>query len=101
MIILPRKSVFTKNVRNVGEEMAMNAAGSSCEQVDDAGARRFEVNVEASEKPVEPLAVDQAHNRGPVGDRPQEATREKRDEKLDLWMKNIKEFIRNIDVKSL
>jgi hypothetical protein len=83
------------------EAMAMNAAGRSRKQIDNAGVRRLELNVDAAEKPVESLGVDQAQNRSPVGETPQEAAREKRDEKLDLWMKNIKEFIRNIDVKSL
>jgi hypothetical protein len=73
------------------------------EQIDNSGAGQFELNVDAHEKPVEP-AADKAQTRGAgprIGEPPQEAAQKSKDEKLDLWMKNIKEFIRNIDVTSL
>ncbi len=75
----------------------MNDAGSS---FDNSGAMPFEVNVEAPDKPVESFDVERAQTAAKAGE-PQEAAHEQRDEKLDLVMKNIKEFIRNIDVKSL
>ncbi len=58
------------------------------------------MNVEAPEKPAESFAVEQTQTAAKAGE-PQEAVQKQSDEKLDLWMKNIKEFIRNIDVKSL
>jgi hypothetical protein len=80
----------------------MNAAGRNSERIDNSGARQFELNVEVSEKPVEALAADHAQTRGQVGgEQPRETAQKQQDEKLDLWMRNIKEFIRNIDVKSL
>lgn len=84
----------------MGEEKAMSYAGSNLEQIDNAGARQFEVNVEVPEKPVESVVVEQSHP-VQVGEPAQEAAKEQVDEKLDLWMKSVKEFIRNIDVKSL
>jgi len=64
------------------------------------GDRPFEVNVEKPEKPVGPFAAEQAQTPAKAG-KSQEAPQNHRDEKLDLWMENIKQFIRNIDVKSL
>ena len=75
----------------------MKDVGSS---FDNSAARPFELNVEASDKPVEPFAVERTQTAAKAGD-PQEAAQKQRDEKLNLLMKNIKEFIRNIDVKSL
>ena len=75
----------------------MNDAGNS---IDNSGARPFEVNVEAHNKVVEPLEAERTQTAAKAGE-PQEAAQKQRDEKLDLLMKNIKEFIRNIDVKSL
>jgi hypothetical protein len=72
----------------------------SSEQIDNLGARPFEVNVEGPEKPVESFGGEQTQTAVNVGET-QEAVQKRSDEKLDLWMKNIKEFIRNIDVKSL
>jgi len=72
----------------------------SSEQIDNLGAKPFEMNVEGPEKPVESFGVEQSHTAVKAGETPQ-AVQEQLDEKLDLWMKNIKEFIRNIDVKSL
>ncbi len=79
----------------------MNTAGRKSEQMTGSEARQVGLNVDAPEKPDEPLSVDKAQTRGQIGEPPQEAAQEKRDEKLDLWMQNVKEFIRNIDVKSL
>ena len=73
-------------------------------QADNSKARQFELNVEAHDKQIEPPAADQAQagtGDPRVGEPPREAAQESQDEKLDLWMKNIKEFIRNIDVWSL
>jgi hypothetical protein len=64
------------------------------------GARPPEVNVEVHEKPVDSFAADKAKDAVKVA-KPHQAVREQREEKLDTWMENIKEFIRNIDVKSL
>jgi hypothetical protein len=72
----------------------------SSEQIDNLGARPFEVNVEAPEKPAESFGGEQTQTVVNVGET-QEAVQKRSDEKLDLWMKNVKEFIRNIDVKSL
>ncbi len=79
------------------EVETMNDVGSS---IGNSGARPFEVNVEAPDKPVESFAVERTQTAAKAGE-PQEAAQEQRDEKLDLLMKNVKEFIRNIDVKSL
>ncbi len=75
----------------------MNDVGRS---IDNSGARHFEVNVETPDKPAEPFSVERTQTSA-KGGKPQEATHKQGDEKLDLLMKNIKEFIRNIDVKSL
>jgi hypothetical protein len=75
----------------------MNDVGSS---INNSGARPFEVNVEAPDKPVGPLAAERTQTAANAVE-PQEAAQEQRDEKLDQLMKNTKEFIRNIDVKSL
>src|SRR5208337_5590220 len=77
------------------EEETMNS-----ERIDNLGARPFEVSVEAPEKPAESFVVEQAQTAVKAGET-QEAVQKQSDEKLDLCMKNIKEFIRNIDVKSL
>lgn len=79
----------------------MNAEKRNSEQLNNSGARQFELSVEGPEKPVPALGVEQAQTGGRAGERPQEAAQKQQDEKLDLWMKNIREFIRNIDVKSL
>ncbi len=93
--------LYLKNSRAGGarfwEGEAMNDVGSS---FDNSAARLFEVNVEAPDKPVESFEVERTQTPAKTGV-PQEATHEQRDEKLDLLMKNIKEFIRNIDVNSL
>ncbi len=75
----------------------MNYVGSG---FDSSGARPFEVNVEAPEKAVESFAAERTQTAAKAGE-PPEAAQAQGDEKLDLLMKNIKEFIRNIDVKSL
>ncbi len=62
--------------------------------------RPFDENVEVPGKPVESSAVEQSQTAVKTGEQ-QEAVQKQGDEKLDLWMENVKEFIRNIDVKSL
>jgi len=71
------------------------------EQIENCGATQFELSVEGREKPVETLPVDHNQTRGHVGKRLPDTAQTQQDEKIDMWMKNIKEFIRNIDVKSL
>jgi hypothetical protein len=68
--------------------------------LDNQGVKPFEENVESPVKPVESSEVEQTQSAVKTVD-PREAAAKQRDEKLDLCMKNIKEFIRNIDVKSL
>jgi len=68
--------------------------------IDKQGARPSEINVNAPEKPEEAIVAEQTKTAVKVVE-PQNTTRKQRDEKLDNWMENIKEFIRNIDVKSL
>ncbi len=75
----------------------MNDVGSI---MDNPGAGPFEVNVEAPNRPVESFSVERTQTAAKAGE-PQEAAQKQGDEKLDLLMKNIKEFIRNIDVNSL
>ncbi|MFZ0932361.1 MAG: hypothetical protein WAN11_27425 [Syntrophobacteraceae bacterium] len=75
----------------------MNDVGSI---IGNSGAGPFDVNVEAPNRPVESFAVERTQTAAKAGE-PQEAAQEQRDEQLDLLMKNVKEFIRNIDVKSL
>lgn len=66
----------------------------------DKGAKRSRVNVEVPEKPAESFAVEQTQTAVKTVEG-HKTVQKQQDEKLDLWMKNIKEFIRNIDVKSL
>jgi hypothetical protein len=79
------------------EAETMNDVGST---VDNSGARPFEVNVESRDKPVESFVVERTETAAAAWE-PQKAAQKQSDEKLDLLMKNIKEFIRDIDVKSL
>ena len=72
----------------------------NAERIDNIGARPFEVNAEAPEKPAESFVVEQTQTAVKAGGT-QETVQKQSDEKLDLWMKNVKEFIRNIDIKSL
>jgi|GEM_PF-1327182 hypothetical protein len=95
MIIFIRKIVVLR-VR-LWKAETMSDVGSV---IDKSGARRFEVNVAAPDKPVESFAVERTQTAAKAGE-PQEAAQKQREEKLDLLMKTIKEFIRNIDVKSL
>ena len=96
MIIL-----FLENCRaggaRFGEGETMNDVGSS---FDNSVVMPFEVSVEAPDKPVESFDVERTQTAAKAG-KQQEAGQEQGEEKLDLVMKNIKEFIRNIDVKSL
>jgi len=75
----------------------MNDVGSI---MDNPGAGPFEVSVEAPNRPVESFPVERTQTAAKAGE-PQEAAQKQGDEKLDLLMKNTKEFIRNIDVNSL
>jgi len=68
--------------------------------MDDQGERTGEVNVEVPEKPVDSFAVEQTKTPARAMEL-EEAVQNKQDEVLDLLMKNIKEFIRSIDVKTL
>ena len=70
------------------------------EQIDNLGAGPFEMNADGSGKPAESFGAEQTQTAVKAGETP-EAVKGQPDEKLDLWMKNIKEFIRNLDVKSL
>jgi hypothetical protein len=79
------------------ELKVMDDVGKS---IDNQGAKRSKVNVEVPEKPVESLAVEQAQTAVNTVEG-SETVQKQQDDKLDLWMENIKEFIRNIDVKSL
>jgi hypothetical protein len=68
--------------------------------IDKQRARPSEMNVDVPEKPDESITAEQTKTAVKVVE-PQNTARKQRDEKLDNWMENIKEFIRNIDVKSL
>ncbi len=63
------------------------------------GAVRCDLNMDRSENQVESFSVEQAQPQVKSVD--SQETQKQREEKLDLWMKNIKEFIRNIDIESL
>ena len=63
------------------------------------GTRQIDMTIEAPEKVVESLSPEENRPAVQVGELAQKPARE--DEKLDQWMQNVKEFIRNIDVKSL
>lgn len=95
MVIFFRKIVVLRVRLRKAE--TMNDVGSA---IDKSGARPFEVNVAAPDKPVESFAVERTQTAAKAGE-PQEAAQKQRDEQIDRLMKNIKEFIRNIDVKSL
>ncbi|HYA41649.1 MAG TPA: hypothetical protein VEF34_10115 [Syntrophobacteraceae bacterium] len=75
----------------------MNNVESSVEK---QCARPPEVNVEVTDKPVDSFNAREAKQAAKATES-REAVRKQREEKLDLWMKNVKEFIRKIDVKSL
>ena len=81
----------------MGKGKIMNAM-ANC--FDNQGVKPFEENVETPVKPVEPSEVEKTQSAVKTAGPPETAAKH-RDEKLDLCMKNIKEFIRNIDVKSL
>jgi hypothetical protein len=75
----------------------MNDVRSS---VDNQGAKPPEVHMDVPEKPAGPFSTEQTKPSVKPVESP-DATRKQREEKLDIWMENVKEFIRNIDVKSL
>jgi len=68
--------------------------------IGNQGVRPLEENVEAPVKSVESSSVDQTQTGDKSGE-PREAFQNQRDEKIALCMENIRQFIRNIDVKSL
>jgi hypothetical protein len=68
--------------------------------IENQGARPSRVKIAVTEKKDEAASVGQTKPAVKAVE-PQDAVRKQRDEKLDHWMENIKEFIRNIDVKSL
>ena len=45
--------------------------------------------------------VEQVQPAGQGGDAPGEVAERQREEEIEHWMENVKEFIRNIDVKAL
>ncbi len=58
----------------------------------------FEANVEPAGKAVENLPAEPARSSSPPGE-PQETGHS--GESTDIWMENVRKFIRDIDVKSL
>ncbi len=68
--------------------------------IKNQGTRPSRVKINVPEKKDEAISVEQTKT-AVKSIEPQDAVRKQRDEKLDHWMENIKEFIRNIDVKSL
>jgi hypothetical protein len=64
------------------------------------GARPPAVNAEVPEKPVKSFTAKQTKAAVKVA-KSRELVRKQREERLDRWMEDVKEFIRNIDVKSL
>lgn len=64
------------------------------------GTEGLAVSVEPAGKGVEPIADEPAQASVNAGEQ-HKPVQKRPDEKADAWMENIKEFIRNIDVKSL
>ena len=79
----------------------MGFAQMNSEQINNSGTREIELNVDVPESQVNTYTVEPSQARVAVGESHEEGAERDRDKKLDLWMKNIKEFIRNIDVQSL
>ncbi len=74
---------------------------NSFEKINNLGARQLDVSIESTDKPAEVLPGKQVQGASQVCESNQNATHKQREEELDLMMKNIMEFIRNIDLKSL
>ena len=70
------------------------------ENVYNHGIKRLEAKVEHAGKAVEPFSGEPAHTMVGAGEQ-QKPAEKPPDGKVDALMENIKEFIRNIDVKSL
>lgn len=73
---------------------------SARDNVHSDGTKRLEVKVEPAGKAVEPLPAEPVPVSSNAGEH-QKPVRKGPEEKAEVWMENIKEFIRNIDVKSL
>ncbi len=63
------------------------------------GSQADNLNIEADK--IESVPVDQVVPAVPTADISKDAADVNREEKIELLMKNVKEFIRNIDVKAL
>lgn len=72
------------------------ARNSACNH----GTEGFAVGVEHAGKGVEPLGAEPGQVSVKAGEQ-HKPDQKRRDQKADAWMENIKEFIRNIDIKSL
>ncbi len=79
----------------------MDLFENNLEQIDRLGNRQLDTGAEPNEKPAEIHSGDQVQNASHMGESPQDTSQREREEKMDLMMRNIKEFIRNIDLQSL
>jgi len=64
------------------------------------GEKADDINIESRET-IDVAPVERVHASARAQGAVQESVDGVVDEKIELWMKNIREFIRNIDVKAL
>jgi hypothetical protein len=64
------------------------------------GEKADDINIESRES-IDVGPVERIHVSVPAGEAALEVVDSEREEKIELWMKNIREFIRNLDVKAL
>ena len=64
------------------------------------GEKADDINIESREA-IDVGPVERVQASLPANEASLEGVDRERDEKIELWMKNIKEFIRNLDVKAL
>ena len=64
------------------------------------GEKADDINIESRES-IDVAPVEGIHVSVPATEATLDVVDSEREEKIELWMKNIREFIRNLDVKAL
>jgi hypothetical protein len=64
------------------------------------GEKADDINIESREN-IDVVPVEHVHVSVPATEATLDSVDSEREEKIELWMKNIREFIRNLDVKAL
>lgn len=78
----------------------MNQQQNRLDSMDSFRVRQVDLNTAPQEVTEVPL-VDQVPTTALPDNSAADAAKTPEEQKIDLWMKNIKDFIRSIDVKSL